>query len=130
MTGPEHYREAEQSLAALSRGLAEPEHLLAEAQVHATLALAAATALGSRERDGDHDPHGMDPADRLAWEDTASAAAPIRDQDDGDPAAGDYDPGPEIDDEGGMSEHRHAWPDERDPFLAAKYDLRPGGGPR
>ena len=55
MTGPEHYREAENALAALGtelyaparRGLTKglgPSDLLAYAQVHATLALAAATA--------------------------------------------------------------------------------------
>jgi hypothetical protein len=62
MTGPEHYREAERLLAEaenLSRGAARPnaagsdirkgwaqhgERLRLEAQVHATLALAAATA--------------------------------------------------------------------------------------
>jgi hypothetical protein len=26
--------------------------------------------------------------------------------------AGDYDSGPEAGDEGGMSEYRHAWPEE------------------
>jgi hypothetical protein len=57
MTGPEHYREAERLL-----GVAEePEDIrLAEAQVHATLALAAATALPAAQRaagepDGDRD---------------------------------------------------------------------------
>ena len=113
MTGPEHYRQAGQ-LIRLSH-CHDPHSpvrrdFLAEARVHATLALAAATALGSRERDGDHDANGMDPADQLAWEHTASAAAPIRDEAD-DQAGGHYDPGPEDDDEGGMSEYRHAWPE-------------------
>lgn len=50
MTGPEHYREAEALLDSVeSRGFGpEPDHIqaawLAAAQVHATLALAAATA--------------------------------------------------------------------------------------
>ena len=49
MTGPEHYREAEQILTRLAdsdmiRGDEGEAELLAEAQVHATLALAAATA--------------------------------------------------------------------------------------
>jgi len=58
MTGPEHYREAER-LTAIARaeggasgGLyswheTQPAMILAEAQVHATLAVAAATALHS-----------------------------------------------------------------------------------
>lgn len=59
MTGPEHYREAER-LVAKARALGggdtynsaqvRPRVLLAEAQVHASLALAAATAL--QETDG------------------------------------------------------------------------------
>ena len=51
MTGPEHYREAERLLAALdgrARGTTPDEvSIAAEAQVHAILALASATALGS-----------------------------------------------------------------------------------
>jgi hypothetical protein len=50
MTGPEHYREAERLLAERHELLeysSDPcTELLAEAQVHATLALAAATAHG------------------------------------------------------------------------------------
>ncbi|WP_434744596.1 hypothetical protein [Streptomyces sp. A-14] len=48
MTGPEHYRKAEQRLLMAWEEDRAPEdvrHLVAEAQVHATLALAAATAL-------------------------------------------------------------------------------------
>ncbi|MGW4040431.1 hypothetical protein ACWEIM_29845 [Streptomyces sp. NPDC004778] len=52
MTGPEHYREAERLITesyAIIRpndeGPCEADRSLAEAQVHATLALAAATAL-------------------------------------------------------------------------------------
>ena len=60
MTGSEHYREAEQILRELLRGeKGEPGdggfprgELLAIAQVHATLALAAATAVGTAGPDG------------------------------------------------------------------------------
>lgn len=52
-SGPEHYKEAESALeSALQPGL-EPEWVaarLARAQVHATLALAAATALPAVQR--------------------------------------------------------------------------------
>lgn len=47
-TGPQHYREAESRLLMAWHEGREPEnvaHLVAEAQVHATLALAAATAM-------------------------------------------------------------------------------------
>ncbi|MET9055254.1 hypothetical protein ABZW50_29315 [Streptomyces bacillaris] len=45
MTGPEHYREAERLLANLDLCPREAEaKVIAEAQVHATLALAAVTA--------------------------------------------------------------------------------------
>jgi hypothetical protein len=53
MTGPEHYREAEKFLALagqLIRGEKGEAEILAEAQMHATLALAAATAM-SRVQD-------------------------------------------------------------------------------
>jgi hypothetical protein len=48
MTGPEHYREAERRLLMAWEDDRDPEnvgHLVAEAQVHATLALTAATAM-------------------------------------------------------------------------------------
>lgn len=48
MTGPEHYREAEAHLASAAQNFMrgdDPTSALAAAQVHATLALAAATAL-------------------------------------------------------------------------------------
>ena len=56
MTGPEHYAEAERLIAAartdrqgLYANATDPyAKVLADAQIHATLALAAATALGSR----------------------------------------------------------------------------------
>lgn len=45
MTGPEHYQEAERLVAIISNWTTgDPSPLIAEAQVHATLALAAATA--------------------------------------------------------------------------------------
>jgi hypothetical protein len=68
MTGPEHYREAEQLLGARRSGESAEDAAsrLAEAQIHATLALAAATALtGNAE------------ADR-AWRDVAEARPPSR----------------------------------------------------
>lgn len=48
MTGPEHYREAEKHLAVAAKNFLagdDTSSALAAAQVHATLALAAATAL-------------------------------------------------------------------------------------
>ncbi|MFJ7067537.1 hypothetical protein [Streptomyces sp. NPDC101115] len=70
MTGPEHYVEAERLLADASTDGAEgtyfvrPENLAA-AQVHATLALAAATAMGAPvESDG---ASGMPPRDAHGW---------------------------------------------------------------
>lgn len=56
MTGPEHYREAEQLLGARRSGesAAEAASRLAEAQIHATLALAAATALAQSAGDDGH----------------------------------------------------------------------------
>lgn len=51
MTGPEHYRKAEEALAQLPESAAGghwERALLDEAQVHATLALAAATAANIR----------------------------------------------------------------------------------
>jgi len=46
MTGPEHYLRAEELLSGLSTTHPDPRNI-ATAQVHATLALAAATALSS-----------------------------------------------------------------------------------
>ncbi|MER7126688.1 hypothetical protein [Micrococcus luteus] len=71
MTGADHYREAEQLLEVagkvvrLSDGSSpEVALLLAEAQVHATLALAAATALNDAEG-------GLSRPDWEAWKATA-----------------------------------------------------------
>ena len=71
-TGPEHYREAERWLfkaeKAGARGSGEtPESCAAIAQGHATLSLAAATALG-REGEGRTQPG----KDRAAWFEAAS----------------------------------------------------------
>lgn len=75
MTGPEHYQEAERLVAiargdGLSRGeaprQAEVTLLLTEAQVHATLALAAATAMAALNCDGR--PFGMSKVDFDAWD--------------------------------------------------------------
>jgi hypothetical protein len=69
-TGPEHYREAERLVGV---GFAEDGtrdvYALYAAQVHATLALAAATALGLSARDG------MRAGDADAWEDACSVVA-------------------------------------------------------
>ena len=76
MTGPEHYREAEQLLnEADDDSTIVPADLIAQAQVHATLALAAATALVA----GDDGRTGL--SDYDAWSEVAStAAAQRRDQ--------------------------------------------------
>jgi hypothetical protein len=72
MTGPEHYREAERlaEMGELDNYPGEAERYLrdiARAQVHATLALAAATALG-REGEGRTQPS----KDKAAWFDAAA----------------------------------------------------------
>ncbi|MGX1483391.1 hypothetical protein RKD45_002467 [Streptomyces griseus] len=64
MNGPEHYREAERLVAEADtilrphdEGPCEADRVLAAAQVHATLALAAAQAFTAADRyvgDGDH----------------------------------------------------------------------------
>ena len=69
MTGPEHYAEAERLLGIVSEAVAEPgdvplnKQIVAEAQVHATLALAAATAMAAAET--------MDSRDFKAWDTVA-----------------------------------------------------------
>ena len=52
MTGPQHYEEAERLLevAALNRGTVIAEAAIPAAQIHATLAAAAATALTAGDR--------------------------------------------------------------------------------
>ncbi|WP_329308407.1 hypothetical protein [Streptomyces microflavus] len=85
MTGPEHYREAERLIETAAdilrphdEGPCEADRVLAAAQVHATLALAAATALISEKPRGGSfdayqawesaagDPSEVDPLDNIA----------------------------------------------------------------
>jgi hypothetical protein len=71
-TGPEHYKEAEAiMLAVVGEVIAAPQmmYLVATAQVHATLALAAAAGIGA-QADGPHC------KDSEAWEAVASVTAP------------------------------------------------------
>lgn len=72
-TGPDHYREAERLVERAHHFTygdgADPvvgAALAAEAQVHATLALAAAAALNSGQ-------HGMNFVDSTAWQNTAGS---------------------------------------------------------
>ena len=98
MTGPEHYSYAEQLLdeaGDAENGSDHERYLVAAAQVHATLALAAATALPG-EHPGDWQ--------RQIWAFGLEAEP--------DPDPGEYDPGPEADDEGGMSEYRYILPED------------------
>jgi hypothetical protein len=74
VTGPEHYRHAEQLLTEADgvfrpndEGHCEADRLIAAAQVHATLALAAATALV------DETPRSDSFANYRAWQDVAGA---------------------------------------------------------
>lgn len=70
MTGAEHYREAERLLAVCvgdRRGTPLDVACTAAAQVHATLALAAATALA------DYRDSNMTEGDQMAWYQAASA---------------------------------------------------------
>ncbi|MFB7711642.1 hypothetical protein [Streptomyces sp. NPDC056105] len=85
MTGPEHYREAEKLLGyaeardAEQRGDAEDMSLLAEAQVHATLALAAGTALANADRSASAEYVRYDGAE---WRRAAGVAIPLQGDDD------------------------------------------------
>jgi hypothetical protein len=66
MTGPEHYREAERLLGLATDPQSTNPFLQAQAaQVHATLALAAATAVAAPVED--EPDSGMPPADATAW---------------------------------------------------------------
>ena len=101
MTGPEHYREAER-LIKQANGIMDGfpgdtyAQTVAEAQVHATLALAAATALV------DYHDNGMTEGDQLAWYKAASEQpahyARRREAEQAEAAefAGDPDFGPEA----------------------------------
>jgi hypothetical protein len=62
MTGPEHYQAAEDLLSQPWLDDPHARSFIARAQVHATLALAAATALS----------HGVDAGSRHAWSEAAS----------------------------------------------------------
>ena len=71
-TGPDHYRKAEDLVDLAQFGgddidLTERRNMIAGAQVHATLALAAATALGREGSDGT-----QPSMDRAAWFDVAA----------------------------------------------------------
>lgn len=68
MTGPEHYHAAEKCMELVDDDSSQSLALLAEAQVHATLALAAATALNSPHPEG-----GFTIPDHDAWMAAASA---------------------------------------------------------
>lgn len=46
----------------------------------------------------------------------AALGVTLREDETGEPDVTDFDPGPEVDDEGGMSEYRHAWTPEQDPI--------------
>lgn len=76
MTGPEHYRKAEHRLLMAWEEDRTPEdvrHLVAEAQAHATLALAAATAMNGAQ-------NGMPIPDFKAWDQVAGVpSAPVTD---------------------------------------------------
>ncbi|MFI9449205.1 hypothetical protein [Amycolatopsis sp. NPDC052450] len=74
MTGPEHYREAERLMAKAEDGNRSFEYhqqLMNLAQVHATLALAAATAMAGRLNTNyrnDSRTAGMHVSDSQAWD--------------------------------------------------------------
>lgn len=76
MTGPEHYQEAERLLRqarAIEDAPLAVTQVLGEAQVHATLALAAATAMAALNCDGR--PFGMSKVDFDAWDRVAGEPA-------------------------------------------------------
>ena len=73
MTGAEHYTAAEALLDEIAANPGDASQRLAVAQVHATLALAAATAMASRlveTEDGD-EIAAMDPTDQEHWDNVA-----------------------------------------------------------
>lgn len=79
-TGPEHYREAERILAAEVKPANDPDRVIvldpesvAVAQVHATLALAAAVAgLDATEGPGGGSATGRERQDAQAWSDAGA----------------------------------------------------------
>jgi hypothetical protein len=77
VTGPEHYREAERLIALVDKFTELEKNksvplMQAQAQVHATLSLAAATALS--HRDDDERMVGMHESDWLAWDKVAGVS--------------------------------------------------------
>lgn len=84
MTGPEHFREAERLIDQASEWLDSYADRriadLAEAQVHATLALAAATALSDTDPNGS----GMSVADYEVWYEAAGVTKAERPKAGGD----------------------------------------------
>jgi hypothetical protein len=72
MTGAEHYAAAEALLDELAEA-EDPARRIAVAQVHATLALAAATAMASRlvETEEGGEIAAMDPTDQEHWDSAA-----------------------------------------------------------
>jgi len=78
MTGPEHYTAAEELMTDAEQ-IAEQGgdigHLLTAAQVHATLALAAATAQGALVGSTPEGLEGMSERDMHAWNDVAGTTA-------------------------------------------------------
>jgi hypothetical protein len=71
MSGPEHYREAERLVNLAQDSEVFQQSATAMAQVHATLSLAAATALGREGADGT-----MPGRDRAQWFDAAAVPSP------------------------------------------------------
>lgn len=74
MNGPEHYRESERLIASRDQlgdtaGVLSLQALLLLADVHATLALAAATALNQGDT-------GLQDRDYIAWREVASDPVP------------------------------------------------------
>ncbi|GAA2986104.1 hypothetical protein [Actinokineospora diospyrosa] len=81
MTGPEHYLAAERCLSEANdvdhTDAAARDGALARAQVHAALALAAATALGAESRGqiGEQGYPALAPADLEEWKQVAAVSA-------------------------------------------------------
>ena len=108
MNGPEHWREADLILTGDSdrcsygcphSGCPHEMAMIARAIGHGLLALAAAVVDG---------PAVMRPEDRNEWDHATGRLE--REEDEPEPEP--YDPGPECDDEGGMSEYRHILPED------------------
>lgn len=110
-TGPEHYREAERIVSLIDQGRIGQDmaNSLAKAQVHATLALAAATALN--DADG-----GAPVADWDAWKAVAGEDAAQRER--AKQAARDAEDPPTT------SEMRAMF---GEPVEGRDYDVMPGG---